>query len=87
MKDVTENTFKKVFKMWDSPVRCFFLTFMCITAAADDRCYRYADCVSCTANTNGCQWCDDKKCISANSNCSMVSLCKSVIMLLILFLF
>uniref|UniRef100_A0A8C4XN88 Attractin like 1 n=1 Tax=Falco tinnunculus TaxID=100819 RepID=A0A8C4XN88_FALTI len=43
----------------------------------DDRCYRYADCASCTANTNGCQWCDDKKCISANSNCSMVSLFKN----------
>ncbi|XP_036191764.1 attractin-like protein 1 isoform X3 [Myotis myotis] len=41
------------------------------TAASEDRCYRYADCASCTANTNGCQWCDDKKCISANSNCSV----------------
>uniref|UniRef100_A0A8C4UCT0 Attractin like 1 n=1 Tax=Falco tinnunculus TaxID=100819 RepID=A0A8C4UCT0_FALTI len=40
----------------------------------DDRCYRYADCASCTANTNGCQWCDDKKCISANSNCTQLSL-------------
>ncbi|KAB0383208.1 hypothetical protein FD755_005125, partial [Muntiacus reevesi] len=35
------------------------------------KCYRYADCASCTANTNGCQWCDDKKCISLTSNCSM----------------
>lgn len=43
-------------------------------AAPDDRCYRYADCASCAANTNGCQWCDDKKCISANSNCSVVSI-------------
>uniref|UniRef100_A0A7N8Y458 Attractin-like 1b n=1 Tax=Mastacembelus armatus TaxID=205130 RepID=A0A7N8Y458_9TELE len=39
----------------------------------DERCYRFSDCGSCTANTNGCQWCDDKKCISAFSNCTSVS--------------
>ncbi|KAM6951255.1 attractin-like protein 1 [Aplochiton taeniatus] len=39
-------------------------------AAVDERCYRFSDCGSCTANTNGCQWCDDKKCISAASNCT-----------------
>lgn len=39
----------------------------------DERCYRFSDCASCTANTNGCQWCDDKKCISAFSNCTSVS--------------
>ncbi|KAM9426169.1 attractin-like protein 1 isoform 2-T2 [Pholidichthys leucotaenia] len=36
----------------------------------DEMCYRFSDCASCTANTNGCQWCDDKKCISASSNCT-----------------
>uniref|UniRef100_A0A673AW35 Attractin-like 1b n=1 Tax=Sphaeramia orbicularis TaxID=375764 RepID=A0A673AW35_9TELE len=39
----------------------------------ENRCYRFSDCASCTANTNGCQWCDDKKCISAASNCTSVS--------------
>ncbi|XP_057681701.1 attractin-like protein 1 [Corythoichthys intestinalis] len=40
-------------------------------ATVDERCYRFSDCASCTANTNGCQWCDDKKCIAASSNCSV----------------
>lgn len=39
-------------------------------ATVDERCYRFSDCASCAANTNGCQWCDDKKCISASSNCT-----------------
>ncbi|KAI2658388.1 Attractin-like protein 1 [Labeo rohita] len=39
-------------------------------ATVDERCYRFSDCTSCTANTNGCQWCDSKKCISALSNCT-----------------
>uniref|UniRef100_A0A673ZH29 Attractin like 1 n=1 Tax=Salmo trutta TaxID=8032 RepID=A0A673ZH29_SALTR len=43
-------------------------------AVAAERCYRFSDCVSCTANTNGCQWCEDKKCISASNNCTVVSL-------------
>ncbi|XP_077482111.1 attractin-like protein 1 [Stigmatopora argus] len=40
-------------------------------ATVDERCYRFSDCASCTANTNECQWCDDKKCIAASSNCSV----------------
>uniref|UniRef100_A0A674EZD3 Attractin-like protein 1 n=1 Tax=Salmo trutta TaxID=8032 RepID=A0A674EZD3_SALTR len=42
------------------------------TSTEDERCFRFSDCVSCTANTNGCQWCEDKKCISASSNCTSV---------------
>uniref|UniRef100_A0A665W1H0 Attractin-like 1b n=1 Tax=Echeneis naucrates TaxID=173247 RepID=A0A665W1H0_ECHNA len=49
----------------------------------DERCYRFSDCASCTANTNGCQWCDDKKCISASSNCTSVSVPKGGIRVLL----
>uniref|UniRef100_H2LJV7 Attractin like 1 n=1 Tax=Oryzias latipes TaxID=8090 RepID=H2LJV7_ORYLA len=34
-------------------------------ASVDEWCFRFSDCSSCTENTVGCQWCDDKKCISA----------------------
>ncbi|KAJ7984644.1 hypothetical protein DPEC_G00356900 [Dallia pectoralis] len=40
-------------------------------ATVDERCYRFSDCASCTSNTHGCKWCDDKKCLSAASNCTL----------------
>uniref|UniRef100_A0A8D3E264 Attractin-like 1a n=1 Tax=Scophthalmus maximus TaxID=52904 RepID=A0A8D3E264_SCOMX len=39
--------------------------------ATDERCFRFSDCASCTANTWGCQWCEDRKCISSSSNCTV----------------
>uniref|UniRef100_A0A7N9AWV3 Attractin-like 1a n=1 Tax=Mastacembelus armatus TaxID=205130 RepID=A0A7N9AWV3_9TELE len=42
-------------------------------ASTDERCFRFSDCASCTANTRGCQWCEDRKCISASSNCTVVN--------------
>lgn len=41
--------------------------------STDEQCFRFSDCASCTANTRGCQWCEDRKCISASSNCTVVS--------------
>ncbi|XP_032408589.1 attractin-like protein 1 isoform X3 [Xiphophorus hellerii] len=39
--------------------------------STDEQCIRFSDCASCTANTRGCQWCEDRKCISASSNCTV----------------
>ncbi|XP_056903003.1 attractin-like protein 1 isoform X2 [Takifugu flavidus] len=44
------------------------------TDNSEERCFRFSDCASCTANTEGCQWCEDRKCISASSNCTVLTL-------------
>ncbi|MEQ2279636.1 hypothetical protein AMECASPLE_011453 [Ameca splendens] len=42
--------------------------------STDEQCIHFSDCASCTANTRGCQWCEDRKCISASSNCTVLTL-------------
>ncbi|KAG7256962.1 hypothetical protein CRUP_037531, partial [Coryphaenoides rupestris] len=42
--------------------------------STDEQCFRFSDCASCTANTWLCQWCEDRKCISASSNCTVPTL-------------
>lgn len=39
--------------------------------STDEQCFPFSDCSSCTSNTRGCQWCEDRKCISAASNCTV----------------
>ncbi|XP_054653983.1 attractin-like protein 1 isoform X3 [Dunckerocampus dactyliophorus] len=39
--------------------------------STDEHCMLFSQCSSCTANTRGCQWCEDRKCISASSNCTL----------------
>uniref|UniRef100_A0A671L195 Attractin-like protein 1 n=1 Tax=Sinocyclocheilus anshuiensis TaxID=1608454 RepID=A0A671L195_9TELE len=43
----------------------------CPARTSDKQCKQFSDCVSCTANSNDCQWCEDKKCISSSSNCTV----------------
>ncbi|CAG00346.1 unnamed protein product [Tetraodon nigroviridis] len=44
------------------------------TDSSEEQCFRFSDCASCTANTRSCQWCEDRKCISASSNCTVLTL-------------
>ncbi|KAM9727958.1 attractin-like protein 1 isoform 2-T2 [Menidia menidia] len=41
---------------------------------SDEDCFRFSDCSSCTSTSRGCQWCQDQSCISASSNCTVLTL-------------
>ncbi|XP_077437375.1 attractin-like protein 1 isoform X2 [Vanacampus margaritifer] len=42
--------------------------------STDEECLPFSDCTSCTANTRGCKWCEDGKCIAVSSNCTVFTL-------------
>ncbi|XP_033836080.1 attractin-like protein 1 [Periophthalmus magnuspinnatus] len=42
-------------------------------ASPDEQCLMLADCGSCTSSSRGCQWCEEHRCISVHSNCTVLS--------------
>uniref|UniRef100_M3ZEU0 Attractin like 1 n=1 Tax=Xiphophorus maculatus TaxID=8083 RepID=M3ZEU0_XIPMA len=56
---------------WESKQHDHIVLASFCPARPDEQCIRFSDCASCTANTWGCQWCEDRKCISASSNCTV----------------